>query len=142
MGLVIGAIVILVFAIVFLITGIVLEREGKYFEAHKRNGKAEIVGYDSSPESSTYAFSVKILDLNDGKLYTCPAGKRILTRYRKGDIVNVLYAPKRVVGLNVVEVYLIDNLPRNRVNLGCTVKNISFVLLGIAIIMGIVGILI
>lgn len=129
------------FAITLLIIGIALEREGTEFNANAQSGKAEVVGYDRAEQSNWYTLLVRIPKLNDGKFYNCTAGKSINTsEYPKGTIVDVLYAPKTIAGIRVIETHLKENPPTDKARLGKKVELLAFALLGVSIILCIVGI--
>ncbi len=129
------------FTIVLFIVGITLEREGTDFIANARSGKAEVVGYERTAKSNWYELLVRIPDLNDGKIYNCTAGKGINpSEYPKGTIVDVLYAPKTIVGIRVIEAHLKENPPADKARLGRIIEQLAFALLGVAAILCIVGI--
>lgn len=129
------------FAIVLFIVGITLEREGADFNANVRSGKAEVVGYERTAKSNWYELLVRIPDLNDGKIYNCTAGKGINpSEHPKGTMVDVLYAPRTIVGIRVIEAHLKDNPPADKAHLGRIIEQLAFALLGVAAILCIVGI--
>lgn len=129
------------FAIVLFFVGIALEREGADFNANARSGKAEVVGYERTAKSNWYELLVRIPDLNDGKIYNCTAGKGINpSEYPKGAIVDVLYAPKTIVGIRVIEAHLKENPPADKARVGRIIEQLAFALLGVAAILCVVGI--
>lgn len=129
------------FAIVLFFVGIAMEREGADFNANVRSGKAEVVGYDRAEQSNWYTLMVRIPELNDGKVYNCTAGKGINpSEYPKGTMVDVLYAPKTIAGIRVIEAHLKDNPPADKARLGRIIEQLAFALLGVATILCIVGV--
>lgn len=141
MGLLIGAGVVAFFAIVLLIIGVSLERSGKSFEENKRRGRAEVVGYDRADQSNWYTLLVRIPELNDGKLYNCTAGKINISDYPKGAVIDVFYAPKKVAGMNIVEVHLLDNPPADGSRLGSGIKKFCIAMFVIAALLAVVGVI-
>lgn len=135
MGFVVGAIVVAFFAVVLLIIGVALGREARYFEQNKRAGQAEVVGYDRADQSEWYTLAVRIPALKDGKIYGCKSGKINLSKYPKGTVVDVFYAPKKVAGIKVVEVHLRDKPPANGAKVSRGIKAIAKVMLGIACVL-------
>lgn len=139
MGILISALIIAFFAVVLLIIGIALESKGKLFAKNKRCGQAEVVGYERADQSDWYELLVRIPDLDDEKIYNCTAGKINISQFPKGSVIDVSYAPKKIVGLNVVEVHLLDNPPADSLKIGCGVKKISIAMFVIACILAIIG---
>lgn len=135
-----AAAIVSVFALALLIIGLAMEKSGKSFCANQRRGRAEVVGYRRAEESNWYTLLVRIPELNDGKFYSCSAGKINLSDYPKGAVVDVLYAPKRVVGMNIVEVHLLNNPPTNSVRIGHRIKVVSIVMLVAAVALAVAGI--
>lgn len=135
-----AAAMVSVFALALLIIGLSMEKNGKSFCANQRRGWAEVVGYRRAEESNWYTLLVRIPELNDGKFYSCSAGKINLSDYPKGTVVDVLYAPKRVVGMNIVEVHLLNNPPKDSIQLGRRIKVASIVMLVAAAALTVAGI--
>ena len=96
--------VLLFIALLLLETGTILGKDSIVFESNKRIGKAEVVGYEH--QSSHHTMLVRLPELNDGKIYSCVAGKIRTSDYPKGAVVDVYYAPEKVAGINIVEVHL------------------------------------
>lgn len=139
-GLLISSVVIAFFALVLLIIGIALKRKGNDFEQNKKCGQAEVVGYTRSKELEDYTLLVRIPKLNDDNLYSCTSGKIDLSHFPKGTIVDVLYAPIKVFGVDVVEVHLIDVPPTDCLTLGLKFKKFSIILFIIACIFAVAGV--
>ena len=141
MGFIVTAGIISIFALGFMIIGHALNKEGRDFEQIKRVGKAKVVGYDGTEESNVYNLLVEILEINDGKLYTCEPSMSNLIDYPVGRIIDVCYATKKVMGINVIEVHLLDSPPVNSSKFGSVIKKCGIVLFIIAFILIIVGII-
>lgn len=139
MGFLIAAIVIAVFALALLIIGAALEKSGRSFRENQRKGLAEVVGYERAEQSNWYTLLVRIPALNDGKIYNCTAGKIHLSQYPKGSVIRVLYAPKRIAGMNVVEVHLLDDPPADSSRLGRGIKRVSIIMLVAAGVIAVAG---
>lgn len=141
MGYYIAAAALLFFALLFWLVGVFLQRSTQTFDRNQRFGRAEVVGYDRGEQSSHYSLLVRILDLDDGKLYNCKSQHLDLAKYPKGAVVDVVYAPKRVMGIDVVEVHLADAPPMNGAKFAAGLKIFALVLLiisGILVLAGIV----
>lgn len=141
MAFLIGAGTVVFFAVILLVVGVALERKAKSFNENVRSGKAEVVGYDRTNQSDWYTLLVRIPELNDGKIYNCTAGKINLSQYPKGAIIDVLYAPKTIVGIKIVEVHLCDNPPADSFRLGRGIKRFSLALLVLTAILIVVGLI-
>ncbi len=141
MGFLIGAAVTAIFGLTLLIAGIAIQSEEKQFEATARPGKAEVVGYDRADQSDWYTLLVSIQGLDDGKLYNCKSGKINIGDYPKGTVVDVIYSPQNVAGINVVEVRLASLPPTGRKRLGSVIHKIALALLVIAGILIVPGLL-
>lgn len=144
MGFFIAAGAVAFLAIVLLITGIALVRQAESFNKNVRPGKAEIVGYDRTNQSDWYTLMVKIPELNDGNLYSCTARRIDISQYPKGKTIDVLYAPKKTMGISIVEVHLAENPPVDSSKLGLGFKRVAYALLvigGILVITGIISLI-
>lgn len=140
MGLLIAATVIAFIAITLLIIGIALVSKGNSFHENKQYGKAEVVGYERADQSNWYTLLIRIPKLNDGKIYNCTAGKIDLSSYPKGTVIDIVYAPKKLAGINYVEAHLLDNPPADSTKLGSGIKKFAIAMLVIAGILVLVGI--
>ena len=140
MGFFIAAGVIAFIAFTLFIIGFSLGRQGSSFEKNKRMGQAEVVGYERGERSNWYTLLVRIPELNDGKIYNCTAGKMNISQYPKGSVIDVLYAPKKVAGINVVEVHLLSNPPADSSKVGRGIKKFSVAMLAIAVMLVVAGI--
>lgn len=142
MGFYIGAATLLLFALLFWMVGAFLQRSTKEFECNQRFGQAEVVGYERGEQSSHYSLLVRIPELNDEKLYNCKSQHLDLAKYPKGTMVDVVYAPKRVMGVDVVEVQLADAPPASGAKFAAGLKIFSLVLLSISGILVLAGVII
>lgn len=140
MGFLIAGAVIAFIAAVLLIIGAALVRQGKSFRENMRYGIAEVVGYERAEQSDWYTLLIRIPELNDGKVYSCTAGKISPAAYPKGKVVEIIYAPKKVAGIRFVEAHLRENPPADTVRLGNGIKKISVAMLAIAGILVVSGI--
>lgn len=136
-----AACVVAVFVIVFLIIGVSIERLDKRFHENKRVGKAEIVGYHSTHDSEPNTLLVRILELNDGMLYGCGYSEKKYGKCTIGTVVEVLYAPMKIFGINVVQVYMLDNPPQNTTKLCKVIKIFALVLLFVAWLLAAIGLI-
>lgn len=136
-----GIALIVFFAVILLLGSVALEREGADFAANVRFGKAEVVGYNQAEQSNGYTLLVRIPELNDDKLYNCIAGKGTNPwEYPEGAIVDVLYVPRTIEGINVIEaIYLKENQPVDKARIGKTMEQVAFALLGVDAILFIAG---
>lgn len=141
MGFFIAGSITFFFSLPLLMAGIILHKQNVNFNKNKRYGKAEVVGYDREEQSNFYQLLVKLPELNDGKLYNCHSGKSIDTfKYPKGTVVDVMYSPQKFMGINVMEVHLLEDLPTSKEKLSNYFKYISYLLL-LSIIFIIIGLL-
>ena len=124
------------------IIGISLEKQGRSFEQNKKSGKAEVVGYERADQSNWYTLLVRIPKLNDGKIYNCSAGKIKISDYPKGSVIDVWYAEKKIVGLKVVEVHLLNNPPADGMKIGSKIKKFSILLFALTAALAVVGLII
>lgn len=141
MGFLIGSGVILLIAIVLLIASVALRKQAESFKQNMRVGKAVVAGYDRADESNWYTLVVKIPALNDNSLYNCTGGNIDTSKYPIGTEVDVLYAPKKIMGINMVEVHLVENPPADSAKLSRGFKNIALALFAIAGIILVLGLL-
>ena len=139
MGLLIAAGVVMFFALVLWIIGIALKRQGKIFVENKRYCRAEVVGYERADQSDWYTLLVRIPDFDDGKIYSCSARKIDTACFPKGSVIDVLYAPRKVVGIKVVEVHLLSNPPADGLKLGRRIEAVSVAMFLVASILSIIG---
>lgn len=140
MEIIIAGFLTAVLAFMLFITGMVLNKNGRSFNESKRYGYGEVVGYDCGDQSSRYTLLVRIPELHDGKIYNCKSGKINIGNYPKGSVVNIIYAPKSIVGIEVIEVYLSDCPPADSVALGKKFKILSIVMFVISCILMVAGI--
>ncbi len=134
-----AAVMVSLFALALLIIGLATEKSGKSFCANQRRGQAEVVGYERINQSNRYTLLVSIPELNDGKIYNCTSGKINLADYPKGTVVDVMYAPKKIIGISVVEVHLSNNPPANSLRLGHGIKIVSIVMFVTAVVLAVAG---
>lgn len=127
----IAAMVVAFFALVLFIIGTALKKQNAGFQQNKRHGLAEVVGYKRSSQSNYLSLLVRIPALNDGQTYICTSGKINTSDYPKGSVVKVWYAPKRVAGIHVVEVYLYDNPPADSTKIAQGIIRLSVVMFAI-----------
>lgn len=140
MAYLIGAAAVGIFALVFLLCGVALESKEKKFNANKRRGKAEVVGYERSPQAARHTLFVQIPALNDGNIYTCTMGKVDLSRYPKGTEVEVFYAAKKMLGIPFVEVRLFECPPPNGAKAGRVINIFSVAMIAVAAALAWMGI--
>lgn len=141
MGFIITACILCVFSFVFFVISHALMIEKRNFEKSRCIGKAVVVGYDGNDQSNVYNLLVEIYALNDGKLYSCEPSMSNLTDYPVGKEIDVWYAPQKIMGINVVEVHLLDEAVVDKSKLGNGMKKFAIVLFFIAFILIIIGIM-
>ena len=115
----------LLLCLIFFIVGIILRRNAGAFERGSRIGKAEVVGYTREERSSWYTLLVRLPELNDGKVYNCMAGTIRTADYPKGTTVDVIYATRRVLGMDTVEVHLMEKQPANQTAVATAFRTIA-----------------
>ena len=120
-GAVLAVFIIFVFVIAIAIPIIFAKKEHNYFDKNKRTGTAEIIGYDSESSASKIIFTVKGLDdqehyeyhANLKGIYNVKTFKGTLDNkhpiFKIGDIVQVEYAQKKVLGVKFYDVRLKDD---------------------------------
>ena len=134
-----GAFMIL--AIALLISGRIMQRSSEYFRKNRKSGKAVVVGYDRTEQSNWYSLKVKIPALGDNCTYGCSGGKLDLSKYPVGTVVDVWYAPKKSLGLGMVEIHLMENPPGDSGKIGRVITILSIFMLIIAVAFVLVGLL-
>lgn len=92
------ALIFLMLAMIFYITGKILNKSDRNFKKNMRYGRAEVIGYDREEESDWYTLIVKLCDIADKSSYNCKSKKINIADYPKGKLVDVVYAPKFVMG--------------------------------------------
>ena len=130
----------IIIAIVFLIIGVMGEKEVKDFERNKVYGKGKVVGYTRAQGSSWYEPLVKIIGINDGKLYNCQIGSGNGTKYPKDSIIDVEYAKVKNLGINVIEVHSIEDPPSNGSKLFSIFKKLSIILFALSAVLVVIWI--
>lgn len=137
--------VLLVISFAFLIASYFLVKSNKYFDANKRTGKAEVVGYECSQQISLSSclcdLQVKMPALSNKSVYLCLAGKVKASDYPIGTIVDVYYVQK-TSGFRKVEIHLLDNLPKNVTIVAAMLKRIALIMFGIMLLLVMVGFII
>ena len=56
-------------------------------------------------------------------------------------MIDVLYAEKKIAGLNVVEVHLLSNPPADGSKIGSKIKKFSFLLFAVAVVLAVAGLI-
>lgn len=135
-----SAAVLLVFFINFEVIGLILKRSARNFYENQKKGTAEVVGYDSSEQSRWYSLIVKIIELNDGKTYICNSAKINIHNYPKGKIIDVIYVTSKIAGKNMIQVYLLDNLPANKMVVAKVFTRLGYFILIVVIVLILLGI--
>ncbi len=101
------AIVVFIFWISIFIITILLKHSVQRFNNTKKNGTAEVVGYDTSEGARWRSLIVKLNDIDDDKRYICNSGKIDIRDYPNGTTVDVIYASS-MLGR---QVYLAESMP-------------------------------
>lgn len=112
MSFIILAILLIVAAIATTVA--IAKKQNKSFENEKRRGVAVIVGHADDSTASNVRFMVKVLDSGDESSYNLKGvynmktlGGKLDTKYphfETGDEVKVYYAPKKIMGIKLLEV--------------------------------------
>lgn len=131
----------LMIGLCFAIFSYVMLKKDKNFKSNKKYGTAEIVGYrqDMDDYRSEPSLLVKILEENDGNLYTCKCGKINLSDYPKGKIVNIEYAPIKEFGINVMDVRMIENPQIEGYKLSKIFNFVAIIIFVISILLFVIG---
>lgn len=130
------------FSLIFLLFGVALQRETIGFESNKRIGKAEVTGYSRRSGSNYRMLMVRLLNFRDADCYSCASGKINVSEYPIGTVVDVIYAPVKKLGVNVVEIHLIENPPANSSGSAHIMKMLALGLIIIAAMLVATGIVI
>lgn len=135
----IAAATVAFFALVLLIAGSALHKQNARFQNNKRHTRAEVVGYKCSSQSNYSTLLVRIPELNDGQNHNCESGKINKSDYPIGSLVDIWYAARKMVGIDVVEVYLYSNPPADSTKTARAIVGISIILFAIAGILTVAG---
>lgn len=125
-----------------MIIGVSVQKNDRDFNERKRYGKAEVVGLTRSGQSDQYTLLVRIPELNDGKLYSCSAGRIKASTYPKNSIVDIVYIKKTVAGFSIVEVHLLKDPPKSHMIIGRIITWFAIALYLISSILIIIGIIV
>lgn len=133
MGIIVCSIFFLILTLSLWMIGSMLKKQGKEFEATKKQGRAEVVGYEhnSGSNSTHYNLSVKLLDIDDDTISNCLTGAVDAKTIKKGEVIDVVYGDTRILGIPTREIYLIGGAIPDKQKSG---KIFGFVALGCAII--------
>lgn len=92
------ALIFLMLAMIFYITGRLLNKSNRNFKKNMRYGQAEVIGYDREEGSDWHTLVVKLCGISDKNSYNCKSKKINIAEYPKGKRVEVVYAPKNIMG--------------------------------------------
>ena len=140
MGYLITAIVFGFIGLLTLVCTRYLASQEAAFQKNKHVGKAEITNYYAIQGHRYYDLSVKILELNDGKEYLCKCGRIISSDYQKGMIVDVIYSKYKVMGVEIVDVRLLNNMPNDTMRTVRIINMFVKIAFAIAAILATIGI--
>lgn len=141
MGCYISAAALAVLAACLLIAAAFSKSRSNSFQKNMRFGKAEVAGYEQAENSKVCILLVRIPEMNDGKLYSCSSGRINTADYQVGKIVDVIYAVKRIAGIEYAEVHLADNPPPEGARIASGFRIIALALFAISIILIAVGVI-
>ncbi len=136
------AAVVAIFGFSLFVIGFALKRQVNRFMANARACRAEVIGYTRGGNSSWYTLLVKLIGAEDDGVYSCKSGKINTWDYPKGTIINVVYSPQKMLGINFPEIHLADNPPHGSIKLGRIIEWFGLALLVISVILVTVGIVI
>lgn len=142
MGWLLAGFIIALIGLILMVAGKALAGTHEQFEAGRKPGHAEVMGYDREEHSSHYTLMVRVLEHDDGKTYGCKAGRGDVTRYPKGTVLDVWYAPVRVMGISTLEVHLAEDPPADAGRIAAAFRNVGRWLTAAAAIPAIIGIIV
>ena len=94
MGCFVAAGIMGLIALILVISASIVSGSEKNFVKNKRQGKAQVIGYEQDEGSASSNLSVRLLDINDQKAYYCSSNTwNTSAKYPVGAIIDVEYAP-------------------------------------------------
>lgn len=107
--------VLLSISMSIMIAAITTRKSRTQFDANKSTGKAVVCGYEQGPGTGHISSLIVHFEDDEDKInYSCPLGKGTnAADYPVGTIVDVIYAPVVMFGINSCEVRLKDFPPPN-----------------------------
>lgn len=124
----------LIVAITLWICAYAIDRDNRDFEKNKQFGKAVVTSYNRVSQSDAYTLYVRMPELSDKNTYSCSHGKINVGDYPPGKIVDVMYVPKKMAGINYADIRLIDSPPANRSGFARVLKIISIFIISIILL--------
>lgn len=123
-----------------LLIGIMLKKQSEYFEKNKKQGRAEVVGYNRFEGSDRYSLAVRLLDIDNTTVYGCQSGVINIADYPVGRVVSVLYSGMSI-GNDFVEIHLVENLPADKLKASRIIIKTALVLFAVSAIMIVIGLI-
>ena len=124
---------IAILAVILFFTGRSLRVREEQFCERKLRTMAEVLSISSGNPSTAFSLMVRLPVLEDRQIYTCAAGRIKTADYPVGRMVEVEYAPVKLLSLRSVEIRLVENPPLDRRRLGKALDIFATALLAIAV---------